>query len=695
MNDKYVTGLLCLKIKLLNIIKTLINKYLQNKDKRHNRLMLDCVPAVGRITKSRDEQPVYSTDLGRTTARRDERLLLAGARRRTLVMSDELSVRSLPVTYAQRCLGRLRIFSYRHLQWFGIATWYVECVWWNADKIGQNAEKALQIAEKPGQNAEKAGWNTLAPRRNALNLSCAFRRLFFVFTHMLGRTNSSRDERLILACAPRRAPLVMSDELSVMSLLLPDVGRNVGEIWRDALTERPNASAGRRNAKKIRRNAKKFRRNARFRDERPIKGQALRALKPYAFYLITLKILFCVCLAHAQQSSAPEAAHGVALSSDSIKPLQIGDTIPDELWNLPLKIVEVGQEGSPTITLADYKGKLIILDFWATWCSNCLAAIPKVEDLQEQFQQVLQVLPLTYENAVTALPTMQRNEWKLPSIMKGEIFKKYFPHRFIPHYVWIKDGYVYAITASEELTAKNIQKALHSTAPVLKEKRDLARNPFIPIDRYAAEQGAKIWKRSALTGFIEGTGGSGHHIKADTQVFYQFNRPIVDIYRGALACDYNRILIETTDSAKVLNRDFKKENLYAYQLLLPRQADGRSIQQYAVHDLNTAFGLHGHWEPKKRAVYSIKEMSNRKSTVKDGMPLSKLLKQLNYAPQWRTDLPIFLSECAIDRHVSLPEAGFVLRDNIPKLKDVLAANGLILLVEQRQIPMFILSDNRN
>src|SRR5690606_3062743 len=58
------------------------------------------------------------------------------------------------------------------------------------------------------------------------------------------------------------------------------------------------------------------------------RGSGLCALKPYTVYLITLKILFCVCLAHARQSSSPEAAYGVALSTDSIKPLQIGDAIP-------------------------------------------------------------------------------------------------------------------------------------------------------------------------------------------------------------------------------------------------------------------------------------------------------------------------------------------------------------------------------
>jgi hypothetical protein len=42
---------------------------------------------------------------------------------------------------------------------------------------------------------------------------------------------------------------------------------------------------------------------------------ATKSLKSYVLYLATIKILFCVCLAHARQFSSPEAAQGVAYNS--------------------------------------------------------------------------------------------------------------------------------------------------------------------------------------------------------------------------------------------------------------------------------------------------------------------------------------------------------------------------------------------
>jgi thiol-disulfide isomerase/thioredoxin len=38
-------------------------------------------------------------------------------------------------------------------------------------------------------------------------------------------------------------------------------------------------------------------------------------------------------------------------------------------------------------TLADYKGKVVVLDFYATWCEPCRAETPGLVQLQKQYQQ--------------------------------------------------------------------------------------------------------------------------------------------------------------------------------------------------------------------------------------------------------------------------------------------------------------------
>ena len=38
------------------------------------------------------------------------------------------------------------------------------------------------------------------------------------------------------------------------------------------------------------------------------------------------------------------------------------------------------------LSLNDVKGKIVIVDFWATWCGPCLNSIPELVDLQEKYK---------------------------------------------------------------------------------------------------------------------------------------------------------------------------------------------------------------------------------------------------------------------------------------------------------------------
>ena len=54
-------------------------------------------------------------------------------------------------------------------------------------------------------------------------------------------------------------------------------------------------------------------------------------------------------------------------------------------------------DGKP-LTLADYKSKVILLNFWATWCGPCRAEIPDLVELQNKYKDQLQVIGLVVDD---------------------------------------------------------------------------------------------------------------------------------------------------------------------------------------------------------------------------------------------------------------------------------------------------------
>jgi thiol-disulfide isomerase/thioredoxin len=56
-----------------------------------------------------------------------------------------------------------------------------------------------------------------------------------------------------------------------------------------------------------------------------------------------------------------------------------------------------GLDGKP-VTLADSKGKVLLLNFWATWCGPCRAEIPDLVELQNKYKDRLQILGLVVDD---------------------------------------------------------------------------------------------------------------------------------------------------------------------------------------------------------------------------------------------------------------------------------------------------------
>jgi cytochrome c biogenesis protein CcmG/thiol:disulfide interchange protein DsbE len=74
--------------------------------------------------------------------------------------------------------------------------------------------------------------------------------------------------------------------------------------------------------------------------------------------------------------------------------VEVGDTAPD------FTLADI-EEGKPAFTLSDLRGKVVYLDFWASWCAPCLKSLPLYNELHAKYQaQGLEVVGINIDNPI-------------------------------------------------------------------------------------------------------------------------------------------------------------------------------------------------------------------------------------------------------------------------------------------------------
>lgn len=70
-----------------------------------------------------------------------------------------------------------------------------------------------------------------------------------------------------------------------------------------------------------------------------------------------------------------------------------------QLVGSPAPEFELPKVGGGKVKLADLKGKVVIVDFWGTWCEPCKKSFPKYQELYVKYKDKLEIVALAEEDA--------------------------------------------------------------------------------------------------------------------------------------------------------------------------------------------------------------------------------------------------------------------------------------------------------
>jgi len=280
----------------------------------------------------------------------------------------------------------------------------------------------------------------------------------------------------------------------------------------------------------------------------------------------------------------------VPIVSHEYAPLKVGDQVPG--ISLPQVLNHHGQP----LNLAGFRGKILILDFWATSCGSCIQAMPRLDSLQHLFGERLVILPVTSEKAAQIRAFQAHNPYlkglKFRTVAEDRILHQLFPHRLLPHEVWISEtGRVLGATEVTEVTEALINQVLNGgslSAPVKSDVLDYDPTRPLLVQHNGAPDTAYRY-RSLLVAEIKG-------LPAAISIRYDSlrHRTAIRATNVSLRRLYGLVykdLRGLPDSSVSLGPD---RGLWCYELELPGSSATR-IRQSVREDLDRFFNVSSEW----------------------------------------------------------------------------------------------------
>ncbi|GEM_PF-4796133 len=136
------------------------------------------------------------------------------------------------------------------------------------------------------------------------------------------------------------------------------------------------------------------------------------------------------------------------------KIVSIGQKVPDYTFT------EIVNQDKEEISLRELKGKVTILEFGASWCSPCIPALKKMDSLQKEFENEVQVVWVSTESKKRLQNFLNYVDVSVP-VANDSFHRELFPYQIVPHSVIIDSkGIVRGITNPKNITKDLVRQLL-------------------------------------------------------------------------------------------------------------------------------------------------------------------------------------------------------------------------------------------